>query len=87
MSRRRNFQAPHNPLLAEPLFLAGYIEQAGAGTLDMTALSRAVAFAPLPRPDPMPEKKHVFVSSVQKELELGEARNRRQNRSRPIGEL
>jgi len=29
---------PHNPLLAEPLFLARYIEKAGTGTLDMIDL-------------------------------------------------
>lgn len=38
---RPHASIPHNPLLAEPLFLAGYIEQAGTGTLDMIALSRA----------------------------------------------
>jgi ATP-dependent DNA helicase RecG len=37
---RPHASIPHNPLLAEPLFLAGYIEQAGTGTLDMIALSR-----------------------------------------------
>jgi predicted HTH transcriptional regulator len=31
---------PRNPLLADPLFLARYIERAGTGTLDMIALSR-----------------------------------------------
>jgi predicted HTH transcriptional regulator len=31
---------PRNPLLAGPLFLARYIEQAGTGTLDMIALSK-----------------------------------------------
>jgi predicted nuclease of restriction endonuclease-like (RecB) superfamily len=31
---------PRNPLLAEPMFLARYIERAGTGTLDMAALSR-----------------------------------------------
>lgn len=28
---------PHNPLIAEPLYLARYIEKAGSGTLDMIA--------------------------------------------------
>ena len=32
---------PRNPLLAEPMFLARYIERAGTGTLDMASLSRA----------------------------------------------
>jgi len=31
---------PRNPLLAEPMFLARYIERAGTGTLDMASLSR-----------------------------------------------
>ncbi|MDI6815815.1 MAG: DUF4062 domain-containing protein [Actinomycetota bacterium] len=39
---------PHNPLLAGPLFLAGYIEKAGTGTLDMIA---RCAEADLPTPD------------------------------------
>lgn len=37
---RPHASIPRNPLLAGPLFLAGYIEQAGTGTLDMIALSR-----------------------------------------------
>jgi predicted HTH transcriptional regulator len=37
---RPHASIPHNPLLAGPLFLAGYIEQAGTGTLDMIALCR-----------------------------------------------
>jgi predicted HTH transcriptional regulator len=39
---------PRNPLLAEPLFLARYIEKAGTGTLDMIALCRE---AGLPEPE------------------------------------
>jgi len=39
---------PRNPLVADPLFLARYIEKAGTGTLDMIALFRAVG---LPEPD------------------------------------
>jgi predicted HTH transcriptional regulator len=38
---------PHNPLIAEPLFLTRYIEKAGTGTLDMIALCEA---AGLPAP-------------------------------------
>ena len=38
---------PRNPLLAEPLFLAHYIERAGTGTVDMIALCREVG---LPEP-------------------------------------
>jgi len=37
---RPHASIPRNPLLAGPLFLAGYIEQAGTGTLDMIARSR-----------------------------------------------
>jgi predicted HTH transcriptional regulator len=39
---------PRNPLLAEPLFLARYIEKAGTGTLEMINLC---AQAGLPAPD------------------------------------
>ena len=37
---RPHASIPRNPLLADPLFLAHYIEQAGTGTLEMIALSR-----------------------------------------------
>ena len=39
---------PHNPLLAHPMYLAGYIERLGTGTSDM--VERAVA-AGLPEPE------------------------------------
>ena len=39
---------PRNPLIAEPLFLARYIEKAGTGTLDMIRLMGA---AGLPTPE------------------------------------
>jgi ATP-dependent DNA helicase RecG len=39
---------PRNPLIAEPLYLARYIEKAGTGTLDMIARCRE---AGLPEPD------------------------------------
>jgi predicted HTH transcriptional regulator len=39
---------PRNPLIADPLYLAHYIEKAGTGTLDMIALCRE---AGLPEPD------------------------------------
>lgn len=39
---------PRNPLVADPLFLARYIEKAGTGTLDMIALFRE---AGLPEPE------------------------------------
>ncbi|TAH35596.1 MAG: DUF4062 domain-containing protein [Planctomycetota bacterium] len=46
--RRPHPSIPHNPLIAEPLFLAGYIEKAGTGTLDMIARLRE---AGLPEPE------------------------------------
>jgi ATP-dependent DNA helicase RecG len=39
---------PRNPLIADPLFLAHYIEKAGSGTLDMIGLCRE---AKLPEPE------------------------------------
>jgi ATP-dependent DNA helicase RecG len=44
--RRPHASIPRNPLLAEPLFLAGYIEQAGTGTLDMIARCRDAGLKP-----------------------------------------
>ena len=38
--RTAHASIPRNPLLAEPLFLARYIEKAGTGTLDMIVLCR-----------------------------------------------
>jgi predicted HTH transcriptional regulator len=46
--RRPHASIPHNPLVADPLFLARYIEKAGTGTLDMIALLRE---AGLPEPE------------------------------------
>ncbi len=46
--RRPHSSIPRNPLLAEPLYLAKYIERMGTGTRDMIAKSRA---AGLPEPD------------------------------------
>lgn len=46
--RKPHASIPHNPLIAEPLFLAHYIEKAGSGTLDMIALCRE---AGLPEPE------------------------------------
>jgi len=45
--RRPHASIPHNPLVADPLFLARYIEKAGTSTLDMIALLRE---AGLPEP-------------------------------------
>ncbi len=39
--RRPHPSIPRNPLIADPLFLARYIEKAGTGTLDMIARFRA----------------------------------------------
>ena len=46
--RRPHPSIPRNPLIAEPLFLARYIEKAGTGTLDMIARLRE---AGLPEPE------------------------------------
>ena len=46
--RRPHASIPHNPLIAEPLCLARYIEKAGSGTLDMIERCRASG---LPEPD------------------------------------
>ena len=46
--REPHASIPHNPLIAEPLYLAHYIEKAGTGTLDMVAQCRE---AGLPEPD------------------------------------
>ncbi|MDE1977519.1 MAG: DeoR family transcriptional regulator, partial [Elusimicrobia bacterium] len=47
MLRRAHTSIPRNPLIAEPLFLARYIERAGTGTVDMISLCRE---AGLPEP-------------------------------------
>jgi predicted HTH transcriptional regulator len=36
---------PHNPLIAEPLFLTRYVEKAGTGILDMISLCKAAGVA------------------------------------------
>ena len=46
--RQPHASIPRNPLIAEPLYLARYIEKAGSGTLDMIERCRA---AGLPEPD------------------------------------
>ncbi|HVA67019.1 MAG TPA: ATP-binding protein [Elusimicrobiota bacterium] len=46
--RRPHASIPHNPLVAEPMFLTRYIEKAGTGTLDMISLCRE---AGLPEPE------------------------------------
>lgn len=46
--RRPHASIPRNPLIAEPLFLAHYIEKAGTGTLDIISLCKD---AGLPEPD------------------------------------
>ena len=38
--RKPHASIPHNPLIAEPMFLATYAEKAGSGILDMIALCR-----------------------------------------------
>jgi ATP-dependent DNA helicase RecG len=39
--RRPHASIPRNPLIAESLFLSGYVEKAGSGILDMFALSKS----------------------------------------------
>jgi ATP-dependent DNA helicase RecG len=46
--RQAHASVPRNPLIADPLFLARYIEKAGTGTLDMIARCRE---AGLPEPE------------------------------------
>ncbi len=46
--RQPHASIPRNPLIAEPLYLARYIEKAGTGTLDMIAHCRGTG---LPEPD------------------------------------
>jgi ATP-dependent DNA helicase RecG len=46
--REPHASIPHNPLIADPLYLAHYIEKAGTGTLDMIARCRKVG---IPEPD------------------------------------
>lgn len=46
--RKPHASIPRNPLIAEPLYLAHYIEKAGTGTLDMIARCQEVG---LPGPD------------------------------------
>lgn len=58
--REPHASIPHNPLIAEPLYLAHYIEKAGSGTLDMIARCRE---AGLPEPD-FEERAGQFVTTV-----------------------
>lgn len=51
---------PHNPLIAEPLYLARYIEKAGSGTLDMI---ERCGEAGLPAPD-FEERAGQFVTTL-----------------------
>jgi hypothetical protein len=44
--RHAHSSIPRNPLIAEPMFLARYIEKAGTGTLDMIAQAKAAGLAP-----------------------------------------
>lgn len=53
---------PRNPLIAEPMFLASYIEKAGSGTLDMIARLRAMR---LPEPE-FVQDGGIFVQRLQR---------------------
>ena len=58
--REPHASIPRNPLIAEPLYLARYIEKAGSGTLDM--IDRCGA-AGLPTPD-FEERAGQFVTTI-----------------------
>jgi len=58
--REPHASIPHNPLIAEPLYLARYIEKAGSGTLDM--IDRCDE-AGLPSPD-FEERAGQFVTTL-----------------------
>ena len=44
--RKPHASIPHNPLIADPMFLATYAEKAGSGILDMMQLSRQAGLRP-----------------------------------------
>ncbi len=44
--RQPHASIPRNPLIAEPMYLARYIEKVGTGTLDMIARSKQAGLAP-----------------------------------------
>jgi len=58
--REPHASIPHNPLIAEPLYLVRYIEKAGSGTLDMIERCRE---AGLPAPD-FEERAGQFVTTL-----------------------
>lgn len=58
--REPHASIPHNPLIAEPLYLVRYIEKAGSGTLDMIKRCRE---AGLPSPD-FEERAGQFVTTL-----------------------
>jgi len=58
--REPHASIPRNPLIAEPLYLARYIEKAGSGTLDMI---ERCAEAGLPPPD-FEERAGLFVTTL-----------------------
>lgn len=55
---------PHNPLIADPLFLARYVEKAGSGILDMIGLCHA---SNLPAPE-FRQDGGMFVQTLRKSL-------------------
>jgi predicted HTH transcriptional regulator len=44
--RKSHASIPHNPLIAEPMFLSTYAEKAGSGIIDMFALCRQAKLPP-----------------------------------------
>lgn len=66
--REPHASIPHNPLIAEPLYLAHYIEKAGSGTLDMI---QRCGEAGLPEPD-FEERAGHFVTTLWRDWLTGE---------------
>ena len=67
--REPHASIPRNPLIAEPLYLARYIEKAGSGTLDMIERCRN---AGLPSPD-FEERAGLFVTTLWRDWLTDEA--------------
>ena len=90
--RRPHASIPRNPLVAEPLFLAHYIEKAGTGTLDMIALCGE---AGLPEPEFRQEGGQFVMTmwrdwlteSVMEELGLNERQREALSVGRRVGKL
>lgn len=58
---------PANPLLAEPMYLKGYIERVGSGTLDMVRIAQEFGL-----PEPMFEQNEDFRTIKYRKQATGE---------------